>query len=1097
MKPSVGTHPVGSRPPERGGSTSPRGKRGPRLRFRAVVAALLAVLPARAERLPIRVYRVPDGLADDGVRRIVRDSRGFLWLCTRLGLSRFDGSAFANYGVASGLPDGPVFDLLETRTGEYLAATGEGVYRLDPTAPDPCFFRVPFPSDPPPSIVDVAEDAAGKVWAGGEGLFLLEPSDRGWVGAPAEGSADLRVETLLAARDGGVWIGTDEQGLILRDGGAAARRYTTEDGLPSDRALSLLEDRRGLLWVGTTRGLAAFRAGGAGGLLRIVSFADENPPWRAWVRALVEAPDGDLWAATTEEGFARIELLEEGASPRWRILRHTGDSPQAHVTALALDTEGNLWAGTESVGAFRVAWDGLSSWSEPEGLLNPRTTGLVQDAAGEVLAVTADHLLHRLHGGPPATVSLRVPASALAWHWGWNRVLLQDHRGEWWVPTWEGLYRFPAVRGVEGLARARPIARYTTADGLGADRVFVIYEDRRGDLWISTEGEVTVTRWERSAGRFRRFGPAEGLPDSGPIDFQEDRDGNVWAGFYGGGVGRFDAGRRRFDLFGAEEGCPPGQVRDLHLDRKGRLWIASSRGGVGLVEDPSTPRPRIGRLTTTDGLSSPFVSCIAEDGAGRLYFGTSRGVDRFDPENRRWRHYTTEDGLPNSFVNVALTDRHGALWFGTLGGVARLVPGLEPPRRPAPALIGSIRVGGATRWISRLGELRPPPLELRHDAGSIEIAVHGVAFRAGDRLRFQYRLEGADVDWGEPVPERTVRYPSLFPGRYRLLVRAVDGDGVASAEPAAVALEILAPVWRRPWFQAASAILLGTAVVAAVRNRERLHRRRRRELERVVGERTRELAAANASLEDAKRTLERRVEEGIAALRDAERMAAYGRLVAGVAHEVRHPVFALRNIGYVLTRKLRDRPDLERQMTTLELITERMGHLMDDLLAFARPPALSLEPVDPGALLDEALSTYRAEHGDGGPEAARAAAPGLPAALVDRHRIVQVLANLMENARKHATGATRVELRADVRGASLVLEVCDDGAGIPPAHLPRIFDPFYTTGKGSGLGLAIVKRVVQDHGGSIAVASAPGAGTVFTMTLPLAGPPAGGPTEAP
>lgn len=214
--------------------------------------------------------------------------------------------------------------------------------------------------------------------------------------------------------------------------------------------------------------------------------------------------------------------------------------------------------------------------------------------------------------------------------------------------------------------------------------------------------------------------------------------------------------------------------------------------------------------------------------------------------------------------------------------------------------------------------------------------------------------------------------------------------------------------------------------------------------------------------------------------------------MAGVAHELRHPIFSLRNIACVLTRKLRDRGDLEEQVTAPGMITHRMGHLMDDLLAFARPPVLSLEQADPSALLDEAPAVYRAEHGDGGPAAIRAAAPALPPVRVDRQRIVQVLVNLMENARKHATGATRAELSGRLRDAGVVFEVRDDGTGSAPEHLPRLFDPFYTTGKGSELGLAIVKRVVQDHGGSIAVESAPGAGTVFSMALPLAGPPAEG-----
>src|SRR5258705_10037862 len=89
---------------------------------------------AQAERLPIRTYTTTDGMASDGVNRIVRDSRGFLWFCTSEGLSRFDGYKFTNYGVDQGLPDRQVNDFLETRGGVYWVATLSGLCRFNPGA---------------------------------------------------------------------------------------------------------------------------------------------------------------------------------------------------------------------------------------------------------------------------------------------------------------------------------------------------------------------------------------------------------------------------------------------------------------------------------------------------------------------------------------------------------------------------------------------------------------------------------------------------------------------------------------------------------------------------------------------------------------------------------------------------------------------------------------------------------------------------------------------------------------------------------------------------------------------------------------------------
>src|SRR5947207_5624921 len=99
----------------------------------SLLLLLFCVCPAvLSERLPLKAYTTADGLADNGINRIVRDSRGFLWFCTAEGLSRFDGYSFTNYGTAEGLPHPTVNDILETRGGEYWVATNAGLVRFNP-----------------------------------------------------------------------------------------------------------------------------------------------------------------------------------------------------------------------------------------------------------------------------------------------------------------------------------------------------------------------------------------------------------------------------------------------------------------------------------------------------------------------------------------------------------------------------------------------------------------------------------------------------------------------------------------------------------------------------------------------------------------------------------------------------------------------------------------------------------------------------------------------------------------------------------------------------------------------------------------------------
>src|SRR5262249_83905 len=142
---------------------------------------------------------------------------------------------------------------------------------------------------------------------------------------------------------------------------------------------------------------------------------------------------------------------------------------------------------------------------------------------------------------------LTLPHGMSYWGWGWYQIMFQDHYDEWWMSTGQGLVRYPRLTSLEQLAHSRPKAIYTTREGLPTDDVFRLYEDSRGDIWISTLGNRNgvLTRWERSSETFHRYSPADGVPDHAPTAFCEDSAGNLWIGFYEGGLVRYSAGRFR------------------------------------------------------------------------------------------------------------------------------------------------------------------------------------------------------------------------------------------------------------------------------------------------------------------------------------------------------------------------------------------------------------------------------------------------------------------------------------------------------------------------------------------------------------------------
>jgi len=232
-------------------------------------------------------------------------------------------------------------------------------------------------------------------------------------------------------------------------------------------------------------------------------------------------------------------------------------------------------------------------------------------------------------------------------------------------------------------------------------------------------------------------------------------------------------------------------------------------------------RPQFRTYTVRDGLASDAVRAISEDRWGRIHLGTTRGVDRLDPETGRIRHFTTADGLSNNEIETAFRDRDGALWFGTLNGASRFVPELEGAARPPGILIDGLRIAGAVFPLPELGTsaVTTPALAAREN--SLQIDVLSLGARIGGNRRYQYRLEGADGQWSDPTSTRTIFYSNLAPGRYRFTVRAIDADHQVSAVPAAVSFHILPPTWQRWWFLTAVFLTLGSGAHALHRYRVR------------------------------------------------------------------------------------------------------------------------------------------------------------------------------------------------------------------------------------------------------------------------------------
>ncbi len=225
-----------------------------------------------------------------------------------------------------------------------------------------------------------------------------------------------------------------------------------------------------------------------------------------------------------------------------------------------------------------------------------------------------------------------------------------------------------------------------------------------------------------------------------------------------------------------------------------------------------------------------------------------------------------------------------------------------------------------------------------------------------------------------------------------------------------------------------------------------------------------------------------------AEMRENERLAAVGRMAAGVAHEVRNPLSSIKGLALLLKNKF---PDRSREFETTGLLiqeVERMNRTISELLSFARPASLDLQPVDLCELLGETLQLVSADTASEHIRINLHCEENLPLVTGDRDRLSQVFINILLNGVQAMPEGGRLDITVepDQAGKNVILSFQDTGTGIAPEQQAQVFFPYFTTKPGgTGIGLAISQKIVVDHGGCIRLESESGRGTTVIVELPV------------
>ena len=810
--------------------------------------------------LPLRVFPWKDDLKPTATGMMI-DAQGYLWAATPNGAIRYNGQTWRAFPIPHIGPPVAVWSIVAAQDGSYWFGSEEhGVLHWKNGRWTRLGRHSGITDDKVRLLVETTHTGQSTIWAG-TNLGLSRCTNAGCV--PIEAMSGLAVRSVLPTQseDGrpALWVGTSRGLLRLDDLAApqpvfASLLFNHSNGLPDDSVRCLAEtvsrDGRRSLWVGTDHGLS--RRQGSVWVRYDASSGFPDVVVTALAASRSASGDAVLWAGTYRSGLARFD--DDG---HWQLFDASSGLPASYIFALLATEDSNreptLWLSTGG-GIARLDRERWRTINSHDGLPHDTVLGVGEATfpdglrsywAGTLggMARLGQHGWERFVPDPALEpMVVRQVASTTQ----------DDGTPAFWLGTVTGLRRFAGGRWTVFDTRSSPLPGDIVVN------LLPISWQGHDSLWVGTNRGLARIEGEH----WTVFHSGPGLPSDqvNTLLATPSRDGSpaLWAGTQKG-LSRYTSGQWTEISLACQ---PHSEVLALQWvaeeGGKGWLWI-SGQGSLARVRvaDSEILPATCEALTKKAGIPVPDSGVIQIDESGRVYLFNSNGVARLTlPPGKgltdaRLEIFDHDDGLAATlFSSRSFKDQLGRIWIGTTSGLAILDPSIDLPAatraRPAPLYLEHIRVNGHERAL-------PPKTRLRHDENSLALEFALLSFHREHVTRYRTQLaelEPQPSEWSSAASEIYTRLP---PGDYTFRVWGKGDDDVVSG-PLALSFTIERAPWLRPWAVALYALVLMGLGYGLNLLRLRSVARRAGALEALVAERTRELAEANAKLEQASLT---------------------------------------------------------------------------------------------------------------------------------------------------------------------------------------------------------------------------------------------------
>lgn len=770
-------------------------------------------------------YSVKEGLAQSTVYDVLQDSKGYLWIGTSAGVSRFDGIHFLNYTYENGLGRNAVQKIIEDKNGSlWFGHKGGDISRLKDDS-----LQSFNPDTVLADITSLAEDKDGNIWAGSFGMGALKIKN------PNAGS--------LKNLD-----------FIQYKGG--------EDNL-SKIVLAIYENRDGLLYFIVKGGIRYFD-------FEEKIFKNYQPqelPAFYQFTCMFEDNQRNLWFGTDIGGL--YKLNKDGSTNTFQVKDGLVNN---WITAITEDKNQTIWIGTWGGGINTISNNGIATFTKKNGLPDLKIRCISNDFEGNVLIGTNKNGLCIFKGAGFINYGEKDGIRGKQ-----INAIIQDNEENYWFGTDEGISKLSR----NGLNFSDPVYYNVENQKIPENSIRFLQKDNNGTIWVA--GEKSIVSKSKPAQTFDYNFLINGYIRNNNLitALAVDKFNSLWIGTLDG-LFVYDIDEDVMSKFDSSTGLAGNTISALYVDSRDRVWIGCEQRGITLfdpkdtlfitIKEPIGYTPfcmveapdntiwvgtqSLGILVfddlilknqyrSKDGLLSENITSLIAAINNNVYIGTSRGLNKYSLKDERFSSYSNKTGFTGIEVkkNAGFVDKDGNIWLGTVNGATRINLTANQDNLLEPmTLINRFRVNLKDRKIS-------DDITLSYTENSIIIDYASICLTDPDAVIYKFMLQGAQQSWQPETKQTAVSYSGLSPGEYTFKLMAKNSAGIWNKEPVTISFKIKPPFWQTVIFWIIIIIIALSLVLVYIKIRERKLVSEKHLLEEKVKERTAEISQKNKELE--------------------------------------------------------------------------------------------------------------------------------------------------------------------------------------------------------------------------------------------------------